>query len=383
MRVLILGGRAPVALDLARRFASHGATVHIADSVPCRVSSWSRAVSAAHTIAPPRHALAQFAQDIARLIRTHGVDMVVPTCEEVFFLSRIRRRLPAGCDVFSAPFDQLRELHSKWRFLGLAQGCGAGVPVSACVDTLEAAREWASGRAVVLKPEYSRFGVHVRLYPNGIPRDAPPLPELGRWVVQEFHRGRELCSYSVAVAGKLAAHVAYEPRYRLGNSSSYYFEAAQNPAIQLFVGQFVAKIRFTGQISFDWIRGDSGQVSVLECNPRAISGVHLFSDLDPVPAAMTGCSSSLIVSTSATPRMLAPVMLAAGLPFALRMGVLGRWLEDWHRAKDVLSVAGDRKPLLGAVLDLASFASIAARCRSSMREASTRDIEWDGEDLAG
>ena len=381
MRVLILGGRAPAALDLARRFASRDATVHVADSVPCRVSSWSRAVSGAHTIAPPRHALPQFAQDIARLIGTHGIDMVVPTCEEVFFLSRIRRQLPAACNVFSASFEQLRELHSKWRLLALARGCGAVVPASTCIDSLEAAREWAGGRAVVLKPEYSRFGVHVRLYPNGIPADAQRLPRLGRWVAQEFQRGRELCSYSVAVAGRLTAHVAYEPRYRLGNSSSYYFEAAQDAAIQRFVTEFVAKIRFTGQISFDWIRGDAGQVSVLECNPRTISGVHLFSDSDAVPDAMTGNNSSLVASTSAIPRMLAPVMLAAGLPLALRAGMLARWLNDWRRAKDVLTVAGDRKPLLGAAWDLASFAAIAASHRSSLREASTRDIEWDGEDL--
>jgi hypothetical protein len=382
MRVLILGGRAPAALELARRFAVRGAAVHIADSVPCRVSSWSRAVSGAHAIAPPRHALAQFAQDIHRLIRTHGIDMVVPTCEEIFFLSRIRRHLPASCNVFCAPFQQLRDLHSKWRFLALAQGCGAVVPASASIDSLEAARDWAAGGAVVLKPEYSRFGVHVRLYRNGIPADAPPLPRLGRWVVQQFQSGRELCSYGVALAGKLVAHVTYEPRYRLGNSSSYYFEPAQDPNIQRFVSKFVAKIRFTGQISFDWIRGDSGEVSVLECNPRAISGVHLFSESDCLPDAMTGRSDSLVAATSATPRMLAPVMLAAGLPLALRAGMLDRWLDDWRRAKDVLSVAGDRKPLLGAASDLASFAAIAVRRRSSMRQASTRDIEWDGEELA-
>jgi hypothetical protein len=383
VRVLILGGRAPVALDLARRFAARGAAVHIADSVPCRVSAWARAVSVAHTIAPPRYALAQFAQDLSKLISTHGIDMVVPTCEEVFFLSRIRAQLPAQCNVFSAHFELLRDLHSKWRFLSLAQGCGAVVPASATIDSLEAAREWAAGRAVVLKPEYSRFGVHVRLYPSGIPTDAPPLPQLGRWVVQEFQRGQELCSYSAAVAGKLTAHVAYEPRYRLGNSSSYYFEQADDPLIQRFVSALVDKIRFTGQISFDWIRDASGQVSVLECNPRAISGVHLFSDSDAVADSMTGSGRALVVPTSATPRMLAPVMLAAGLPFALRTGNLGRWLDDWRRAKDVLSVAGDRKPLLGAVWDVATFAAIAARGRSSMREASTRDIEWDGEELAG
>jgi len=307
--------------------------------------------------------------------------MVIPTCEEVFFLSRIRLLLPASCNVFAAGFEQLRELHSKWRFLELAQGCGAIVPTSARVDSLEAARDWAANRAAVLKPEYSRFGVHVRLYPEGIPITAAALPALGPWVVQEFQAGRELCSYSVAVAGALRAHVAYEPRYRLGNSSSYYFEEAPNPIIQAFVSKLVSKIGFTGQISFDWIQSGSGQVSVLECNPRAISGVHLFSESDALPSAMQEQRGAVLCPTSKTPRMLAPVMLSAGLSLAMRTGSLARWAYDWRRAKDVLSVPGDRRPVLGAARDIASFAAIAARRRSSMREASTRDIEWDGEDL--
>ena len=41
MRVLILGGRAPVALDHARRFAAQGATAFVADSIPCRLSGTS------------------------------------------------------------------------------------------------------------------------------------------------------------------------------------------------------------------------------------------------------------------------------------------------------------------------------------------------------
>jgi hypothetical protein len=381
MHVLILGGRAPVALDLARRFAAQGSIVHVADSVPCRISSWSRAVTAVHAIAPPRLALAAFARDLAKLIERHRIELVVPTCEEVFFLSRSRRLLPAQCAVFADGFDQLRELHSKWHFLGLAQGCGAIVPKSARIDTLEAAREWAGDRAVVLKPEYSRFGVHVRIYPAGIPAAAPQLASLGPWVAQEFQRGRELCSYSIATRGSLRAHVTYEPSYRLGNSSSYYFEQVSNPTIEGFVSSFVAKIGFTGQISFDWIASDSGQVSVLECNPRAISGLHLFSMSDAVANAIQGFNEGLVAPTSKSPRMLAPVMLAAGLPAAARAGKLRRWVRDWLRAKDVLSIPGDRLPLAGAARDIASFAAMAVGRRSSMREASTRDIEWDGEDL--
>ncbi len=356
--------------------------MHVADSVPCRISAWCSTVAATHALAPPRHALAQFAKDLNRIIGIHRIDIVVPTCEEAFFLSRVRAQLPGHCNVFVAPLEQLRELHSKWRFLDLAVGCGAVVPRSARVTNLAAARDWAAGRAVALKPEYSRFGVHVRLYPQGIPATAPPLPELGHWVAQEFQEGTEFCSYSVAVAGALKAHVAYEPRYRMGNSSSYYFEEVQEPSIARFVREFIAKIGFTGQISFDWIRSESGAVSVLECNPRAISGVHLFADSDGLMDAMLGTVDTVVIPTSRAPRMIAAVMLAAGLPRALRRGTLGNWLLDWRRAKDVLSVAGDRKPLLGAIRDVVSFAVIAAKTGASMREASTRDIEWDGEELA-
>ena len=66
---------------------------------------------------------------------------------------------------------------------------GMPVPDSVRVHTLAEARAWAGGRGVVLKPEFSRFGVNVRLYPNGIPKDAPELASLGEWVVQAFVAG--------------------------------------------------------------------------------------------------------------------------------------------------------------------------------------------------
>jgi hypothetical protein len=52
--VLILGGRAPAALDHARRFAHQGWTVRVADSIPCQISGASRAVSATLRVASPR-----------------------------------------------------------------------------------------------------------------------------------------------------------------------------------------------------------------------------------------------------------------------------------------------------------------------------------------
>ncbi|MBA9938796.1 ATP-grasp domain-containing protein [Ralstonia insidiosa] len=379
--VLILGGRAPAALAHARRFAHQGWTVCIADSIPCQISGASKAVKATLRIAPPRHAPAQFTADLQRIVRDHAIDLVVPTCEEVFFVSRYRHHLPAHVRVLAEDFAKLRAVHSKWQFLTLAQNCGADVPVSARVQTLDEARAWAAGRPMVLKPEFSRFGVHVRLYRNGIPDDAPPLADLGAWVAQTLVRGQEFCSYSVVDRGRLLAHALYRPDWRMSTSASFYFAPVRIDAIRTFVANFARKLDFTGQLSFDWIQQADGRVSPLECNPRATSGCHLFGPDDALPAALAGTLEGCIEPSPGLPRMVAPVMASVGLMHALATGTLRQWRRDWRTAADVLTVPGDRAPLWGAVSDMAAYARLALQQRSNMRQAATQDIEWDGEAL--
>ena len=379
--VLILGGRAPAALDHARRFARSGWTVHVGDSVPCRLAGWSRSVAGTVALAPPRQAPARFAADLSRAIAAHRIDLVLPTCEEVFYLSRYRSALPAQVRVLADDFDTLARLHSKWHFLGLAQGCGANVPESARVRTIGEAREWAAGAPLVLKPEYSRFGVHVRIHPQGLPADAPALPPMGDWIAQRHHAGRELCSYAVADRGRLLANAVYRPSHRLRRSSSYYFAAEPTPAIDAFVAAFVLKLGFTGQVSFDWIIGEDGRATVIECNPRATSGLHLFAPGDDVPAAVAGTGSGMLQPDAARAAMIAPMMLTVGLASAIARGALPAWWRDWRRADDVMTAPGDSRPLPGALADLGSYARLALAQGCNLREAATRDIEWDGEPL--
>lgn len=379
--VLILGPRAPAALELARRFAGAGWSAQVADSVSCRLSAWSRAALRSHRLPPPRSDAAGFIAALARIVRDERIDLLVPTCEEAFVLSRYRSALPRSLRVLVDDFDTLRALHSKRGFLELARDCGAGVPDSLAVSSLDQARAWAAGAPLVLKPEYSRFGVHVRLYPHGMPADAAPLGLEQTWVAQRFHFGTELCSYSVADRGRLLAHSLYRPAYRLSRSASFYFEPSRNATIAGFVERFVSKIGFSGQISFDWIVAEDGSATVLECNPRATSGVHLFAPGDALPAALNGEGQACIEPGAPRAKMLAGVMLGAGLPQALRQGRLRQWRRDWRRADDVLAVPGDRLPPLGGLVDIGAYAGVALRRGGSLREAATRDIEWDGEDL--
>jgi hypothetical protein len=387
--ILILGGRAPTALDHARRFCAQGWRVFIADSIPCRIAGYSNAVKRSFIIAPPRFAPAQFVADLNRIIAAENIDLVLPTCEEAFYLARYRAQLPASVQVFVDDFDKLRALHSKWDFLQLAADCGVHVPRSFKVRNMAQARATAGKMPLVLKPEYSRFGVYVRIYPEGIPDHASELPAQGHpdadWIAQQFQPGVEYCSYSICHRGRLLAHAAYRPSYRLHGSSSFYFEPYQSSAIQSFVATFAAKIHYTGQISFDWISAPDGSFSVLECNPRAISGLHLFTATDALPDAITGAitgdENHCILPGDNSPGMLAPVMLSAGLAQALRAGQLPRWWRDFRRARDAISTPGDRLAIAGGLLDVLSYSRIALQQRCNLRQATTRDIEWDGEAL--
>jgi hypothetical protein len=378
--VLILGGRAPVALDHARRFAHQGWDVHVADSVSFRLSSASRAVAGAVLLPSPRHRGVEFCRALNSYVKSAGIDLVVPTCEEVFFLARYRKQLPSELVVAVDEFDKLSRLHSKIVFLDEARACSVDTPASQAVSSLEEAREWANGRACVIKPEFSRFGVFVRLYPLGVPQDAAPLAALGRWVVQDYCTGTELCSYSIASRGELLAHQTYRPSYRLGRSSSYYFDPAHEPRIEHSVRTLVAKTSFTGQISFDWMRDRGGRCFVLECNPRATSGLHLFEASDAIPEALMG-SRAAVAGSPRQPRMIAAIMATTGVWQSLRRGTLSTWRQDFARARDVLSAPGDRRPIAGSLLDIASYARLAMRERCSLREAATQDIEWDGQPI--
>jgi hypothetical protein len=79
--------------------------------------------------------------------------------------------------------------------------------------------------------------------------------------------------------------------------------------------------------------------------------------------------------------MIAAVMATSGMWDACRRGALAQWRRDFARARDVIAPSGDRRPLIGGLADVASYARLALRQRCSLREAATRDIEWDGQSI--
>lgn len=374
--VLITGGRAPVALDLARKFARAGARVVVADSASAQLCRRSRAVARSYRVPPPNRRPDAFVDALVQIVRAEGVDLVVPTCEEVFFVARGRDELRAHCAVLADPLAVLRRLHSKWEFPRWAAELGLPVPGTRLVTSTEQLVDLP--RPFVLKPVFSRFGTHVHVVVDRVP--AVDIGAARPWVAQELLTGRQVCTYSVASAGRLVAHAAYATEFTAGPGACIAFEPVDHPGVDAWVRRFVAGSGVSGQIAFDFMVTAGGEAVPLECNPRATSGVHLLGD--DLPAALLGAAlgdAGPAVRPAPDARaMIAMAMLSFGLASVRSWSGLRRWGQVVAGSSDVIAVPGDRGPFGSQFAVLAENGVRALRTGRSVIECSTHDIAWDG-----
>ena len=377
--VLITGVRAPIGLDLARSFAAAGWTPYLVDSIRPWSTRWAgMAQERVRRIAPPRFAFKAFAADLARLVEELQPALIVPMCEDVFYVAEAAVRLGFADKVFAPPPPVLRVLHSKVEFAALAGHCGLAAPTTRRVTSREALQAWRPGAdQLVFKPEFSRFASHALVRPDARKLDRiAPTPD-APWAVQDFVAGEELCLWSAAVRGEIVAFAAYRPIWRLGRSASFYFEADRDPALLEIAQRIARETGASGQLSFDVIRRSDGAIAPIECNPRGVSGLHLF-DGEPrlAQAIMTGDGRE---QPSVAVRHLEAAMWLLGLPQAVFEGRVGAFRRDLGRSRDVF--AGQPGAALGALLDAGRFTMVGLSRGRSPSGQSTDDIEWNGEPI--
>lgn len=379
--VLITGARAPIALDLARSFQAAGHHAHLADSIrPWSARLARHAKGRLHRLSAPRFAFNKFADDLKRLVDDLDPQWIIPTCEEVFYVAEAGARHGFAERVFAPSPAMLRTLHSKLEFAAFARASGANAPETTRVTSRDELADWRPRAGeIVLKPEFSRFASHTRVRPTLEQFDAVIPTTDAPWVVQSFAPGEEICIWSASIAGEVVAFAAYKPLWRLGQSASFYFETDNDPAL-LAMSRTIAKATgASGQLSFDVIRGADGSITQIECNPRGISGIHLFDSEPRLARAILG--EAPLQTPSAEARHLAPAMWLFGAPAALAGGKLSAFKRDLARSKDVLSVTGEPWLGLGALLDAGRFTLVGLSRGRSASGQSTDDIEWNGEPI--
>ena len=162
-------------------------------------------------------------------------------------------------------------------------------------------------------------------------------------------------------------------------AAGVYFARVENEQIKRFVCSFCEKHQITGQISFDFIV-NSHDVYLIECNPRATSGMHLLED-ENLSLCFKGKVACIEEPKSSKNKMISLLMFFIALPRALLSFKVGEWWQDVKNAQDLISTNDDKVFFLYQCLSVAELVLIAGKHKRSIREASTMDIEWNGQNL--
>lgn len=346
MTILLTGTRAPATLDLARRLWREGHRVVGVDSLRRPLGRGSRAFASHHRVPSPRFERAAFIDAVLEIAEREGVDLIWPTCEEIFHLAADHGRISARVPLFCDPLDALDPLHDKLAFARLA---GDRAPAS------WPAEEAPEEERLVWKPRYSRFGTSIRI--------GSRPPDSQGWMAQRLIPGVEFSSWALCRDGEVRILTFYQCPARAGKAGCA-FEPCWDDEAAAFVLAFARARGATGSLAFDFIRDPSGRVWVIECNPRLTSGIHV---LDP---------SVRLTDLLREAAPLPPPMVAAQLKWPT-------WFSDRRVAgnsPDVISASDDPGPRWGQVAGFTELAAIALRHSLSLAAASTHDLEYNGPD---
>jgi len=383
--ILITGARAPVALDMARDFKRVGYDVYLADCNSAYMAKWSNTAQEVLSYASPVHQSAQFRHNIKSLIDHLQPKLVIPTCEEVFHLAHPDLAECLKDTFFAPPLHVLDKLHDKAKFNELCSGLNISAPethILNCHDDMERykgkAKEW------VFKPCYSRFGALTLIQPSAEELRKLQPSSQNPWIVQKFILGTEYSFYAISQNGELMAFAAYQSSWRLKGGASYVFTPAEPEAEKQakIIAETLAKnLSLTGQFSCDLIIDAHGKAWPIECNPRATSGLHLVTGNSNLARAIVERVPSQ-TNTDIPHKYMLPMMMSYGLTKAIKERKYKEWYQVLKTGCDVISCKNDRLPLLGSVIDTLIFAKEVFRHNLSLSQATTYDIEWNGEKLS-
>jgi predicted ATP-grasp superfamily ATP-dependent carboligase len=209
MRVLILGARAPACLQWARVFKATGAQVFAADTLAFPLVRFSQEIDQFFQLPSASMDTRAWLDALLKIITQQSIDVLLPTCEEVFYVSHCLPQLTQLCRVPVVDFESIHRLHHKGLFAELARYFNVHCPETHLLeDENDVLAFEAQAHDWVFKPAYSRFAVNTLIRPSSAQLSRVQTSKAQPWVAQRFIAGQEFCSYSVLVDGQLTAHAA-------------------------------------------------------------------------------------------------------------------------------------------------------------------------------
>lgn len=386
MRTLVTSSRNTFALDIIRKLGSAGHYVIAADTYHGAIGSHSKYLAGHALVASPRFETDQFIEDICDLVRTHELDMIIPTFEEAFYLAARAADLPPGVKLFTGGFDKLARLHDKGSFQRLAEQAGVPIPETVVVSNEEELHAAISrfpkffARAV-----FSRGGVGLLTNTGPLAdkmsvTDCHPT-EAQPWLVQPFTDGPMICTYSIIVDGRVTAQCTYSAPEQWAHSTGIAFLAEDSTQTLAYTQKLIDALdpTFTGQLSFDFVNHE-GELYAIECNPRPTNGVILF-DADEFVQALLGEVDEPVIVEPGIEREIKLAVFADAFTEPIKH--LSTSLHDLIHVRDTGHGWHDSFAMMWGPAALLHGAAMTKGKRQELLKAMGEDIVWNGEAIQG
>lgn len=384
MKVLITSSRMPFALGMVRKLAAEGCEIYAADDHMLSPGNHSKYLAGHFVYPSPRSDTAGFLAELERIVREYEIDVIIPTFEEVFYMSTQIERLRRAAKVFASPFATLARLHDKWEFARLVKHLGLPIAETVLVTSDGELREAMNHlERYFARAAFSRGGVCCLTNTGPLAgaleiNEVHPTPA-SPWLVQPFLDGETVCTYSTAHRGGVSAHLMYRiPRQRK-HSTGIQFEAIVATESLKLIEPIVAELGYTGQLSFDFLITDDG-LTFVECNPRATDGLLLMPQ-EELAAGLLAPRPDTFVLGPGSQVQLALAVLADG--FADRLDRLPKTIGDLAQVRDAGSGWHDPLPTLYSALAICHSVGQSFREHTGKVVAIVGDMAWDGEHIDG
>lgn len=290
MRVLITSVRLPFGLDMVRKFGEGGHEVYTAETFTTAPGSHSKFVKEDLLVPSPTYETLAFIDRLKEIIRSRSIELLVPCFEEAFYIAAHLGEISELTGVFLSPIDTLKRLHNKASFVALTQELGIPIPRTTVVRSQDELRQAMQDyENFFARAVFSRGGVE--LFTDTGPlagkiklEDCHPTQE-NPWLVQDFVRGKDICSYSTAHHGKIVAHSCYEHEKTIEHAGGIVFNTVDEPQSFEIARKYIEGTGYHGQISFDYMKNDDG-LTMVECNPRPTAGLIMMSSEEYVGAVL-------------------------------------------------------------------------------------------------
>ena len=380
---LVTGGRSPVALHVSRMLVEDGHTVYMAESDPYHLSKTSKVVTKNFVVPKPNENHNAYIQALIDICRKHSINVIIPTCEELFHLAKGKEAFEQHhISVFCDDLEKLRLLHNKFTFNRYLKKQGYIQPETmefTSLDSLKSFLTRSTEKKFVLKAVYSRFASGVYFINPHQELPTIHISEDNPWILQEYVKGNQYCSYSIAIEGKLVAHTCYPTIYTAGLGANVFFKHVNEPKVEQFVERLVRELNFTGQIAFDFIKDVHEDFYPIECNPRATSGLHLFDGNKTFCSVFSEKESGeRLYPTGEQAFKLGLPMLLYGVSEGFLFSNPRSFLNDFIHSKDTIYSSKDRMPYLYQGVIFSVMMARKLKSRKSLTELTTTDIEWSG-----